>query len=1004
VLAGASVTVELQDTHVSRTEVADKNGFVGFENIPVGDYVLRARKDGFSDLVESGITLTAGQKSNLKLALQVTSANNQAGGEAPAISTETSAPGETVSKSDVMNLPKDSSNSVDFSLSVANSSDQQGSVMGSSISEQQSTEQASAINASGHRLNSTSYLVDNVENDGLLSGSVRQTIPSETISQTQVLTGLNSAEYGKASATITNITTKSGSDQWKGVLYLNARNGSLNAKPYCFNNPAGCADTGIYNNYGAAIGGPLRKDKTYFFASAEYTGQNSSRPTIFNWANDGSYFTQVNAALQGTTHPFLGASVTSLDSSGFIPMSTAQTLVSVRLDHTINKSNTLMLLLLFAQSNHANTTNDCNTRQYSDVSNCGSDQAHSASFVGAYTHVFSPTLLNEFHFQYSPDYVNQNPTSTGPTAYILDTTEFGANYDLPTEYDESHYGWTDALTKTAGRHLLKFGAETLWLRMYNYAPIQQQGRWEFSNSGDFVNGVPYRLVQEFGNFKLQEDETDISFYAQDVWRFKPRITLSYGLRYDVNLQPQGYNQNLSDPIQAPLAKGIPNHYLNFAPRLGIAWALNGSGKTVLRVGYGMFYDRILTIVSRNLLLTRQELFLDSATNMFSGKLVPSCETTDTYSAGPYAATYAYPSVMPASVTGDKSCSTASIPAPYIYALNNSLPTPFSLQGTVNLDQQLSQNWVLTLNFMNISGQRRLKATDSNLPPPVILTANNATGGTPYWQQLGRPYYSYARLNPNYFDIMTYGSWGHATYNSLMGSITHRTSNNLTLRASWTWAHEIDDASDFTSGQEPDNPYNPHAEKSVGLQDQRHRFMLTGVYHFPYRVRRTRHNSPLRWTFGNWEAFTSSIVSSGSPYNITIGHDANGDTGPTGKRPYINNLNGLQGGGEVGRDAFRGARKATVNLRLQKEVPFSSRQYRLTLTAEAFNLLNYTNFGTPYTYWGETPTPTGYTSGPPLAWGRPMDLSSTCVECSTTFGAWTSAGSGRLLQLGARINF
>jgi len=1010
-MAGASVSMEQKATHVTRVGVTDKNGLVRFENIPAGDYVLTARRDGFAEVVERSITLTAGGKSVVHLNMQAASANKQTGGETPTINTESSAPGETVSKSEVVNLPKESSNSIDFSLSVANSSDQQSSVMGSSITEQQTTEQASAINASGHRVNSNYFLLDGVENNGQLIGSVRNTLPLETVSQYQVLTGQNSAEYGTASSAITNILTKSGSDQLRGSLYYNARNGILNASPYCFNNPNGCPNSDVYNSEGGTLGGRLYKEKTFFFASMEYTGTN--RFNIDLTPNNYPIGSVNESAVNGALPKLIGSSVTSLY-LGNVPVSTAQTLFSFRLDHTFNKNNTLMVRVLYAQSTHANTTNDCGSRQFSDLSNCGSDGLRASSFVGSYTHIFSPTLLNEFHMQYSPEYVTQHPNSTGPAAYILLVTQIGQNYQLPSKFDESHYGWSDALIKTTGKHLFKFGADVLWLRMYNYSPIQQQGKWEFDTIGDFTKATPdpYRLTQQFGNFNLQEGDTATSYYAQDTWRVKPRLTLSYGLRYDVDYQPQGYNQNLNDPIQAPLPKGIPDHYLNFAPRVGVAWSLNKSGKTIIRAGYGLFYDKILTIASRNLLLSRQELFLSSSTNYLASPTnypgIPACETIDMYKNGPFPSTYSYPTSLPSSVTSDASCMAtpgAGLPKPSIYELNNSLPTPSVLQGTVSLDQQLSQNWSINVSFINANGLHRLKATNINLPPPVILTSANAST-TPYWQQLGRPYFSLARLNPNYLNIITYGSWGHSTYNNLTGTIIHRTSHNLTLSASWTWSHEIDDASDFTSGQEPDDVYNPHAERADGLQDQRHRFTLTGVYLFPYRIRRNAHNPPLRWALGNWEASTNAVASSGSPYNITIGHNVNGDTSVGVNRPYVNGLNGMDGGRVVGRNAFRGARKQNVSLRLQKEFPFT-RVYRATMSVEAFNLFNHVNFGTPYQYWGEDQKPDQSNPGGapyPLVWGRPMDISSSCVECSETFGAWTTAGAGRTIQLSARFNF
>jgi hypothetical protein len=1011
VMAGAKVHLEQRSLHLVRDGMTDKNGMVQFADLPAGDYVLTAGKDGFTDLVENDVKLGAGKNTKMNLQMQVSSANKapQTGDQAPVLNTESSQPGQSVSVSKVGNLPAEARNIVDFSLSVPSNEEQQSTV-GSSISEQQTTEQASAINANGRRVLSNDTLIDGTENNGQTSASVRHPLPLEAVSQYQVVTGQYMPEYGKAAGETTNIVTKSGSDQLKGMLYYFARNGDLDATPYCFNNPNGCARSDVFNEMGATLGGKLYKNKTYFFGSAEYTGENAFNPVIIS-ASD---LTLINTTLQGTAHPLVGSSVTSV-SNNLLPTTVAQTVSTFRVDHTFNKSNILMARVMYAQANNVNPTSDCNRRLYSDGSNCGYTRVRASSYVGAYTHVFSPTLLNELHVQYTPQYITQNSKGTGPAVYILGQEEFGHNTFFPSNYNQSNYEVIDALTKTKGLHHFKFGVDLLRDRMYNYLPDRQQGLWEFNTISDFVTGNPYRLVQQFGNFSLQSDDTDTNYYAQDAWRLAPRLTLNYGLRYEVDFQPQGFNQTLNNQTLNGLTipQGIPNSYANFTPRVGVAWALNKSGKTVLHAGYGIFYDKILPIVTRTLLTARQQLFMSDTSNPFSPSppVLPTCELDNMYKNGVFPTPtttspdgLAYPATLPASVS--TGCTGSYLPQPSVYVLNHGLRTPSVLQGSLYLDQQLSENWTLEVGYMNVAGVHRLKVTNVNLPAPIIVTTANNTGTAAYFQQLGRLAFPTVRLNPNYLNIFTYGSWGHQTYNSLNGSIIHRTSHNLTLRASWTWSHEIDDSSDFTSGQQPENTYEPGQEKADGLQDQRHRFVLSGVYHSPYVIKRATSNSPLRWVFGSWTASTSSIFSSGSPYNITIGHSASGVDGAAADRPYINGLNGLQGGSPVGRDAFRGARKQNVTLRLHKEIPFSSHNSRsLELSVDAFNLLNHPNFGTPYPYWGESATPNNPGNATlPLVWGRPMDMSSTCTECLNTFGAWTSAGAGRRINLGAELFF
>jgi outer membrane receptor protein involved in Fe transport len=979
-LVGAKVHVEQQETHITRDGITGKNGEYRFTDIPAGTYVLTTQNPGFSEVVESGITLTVGQAATLNVDMKVANASEEVhvDAETLVVDTNRSTIGQTISSVEIDNLPSNGRNFIDFALTVPG------------VTSQASSGQGSGLSFNGQRSRSNNIMVDGVENNGQLNGTVRQTLSLDAIAQFQVMTAQFLPEYGNSGGGMVNLITKSGTSTYRGDAYYFARNTVLDAVPYCFGaNPCNRGSL-VQNDYGATFGGPvpgkLFHGKTFFFASTEYLGINQFENSSITAANALS----IDATLNGTAHPFTGSPITSV-TLGNVPDVTAQTLASFRLDHTLGPKDNLMFRFLYAHYIEANPTIDSNDGALSDFSNYGFDRLQAFSFMGYETHVFSPTLLNEFHFQYSPQYLTQYPNSYGPSAYISGVAQIGQNVGFPSVLNESHYEWIEALSKSKGTHLFKAGADILLVRDYNYYPNEAGGLFDFGALSDFTNGTPYAFTQEFSdNNTLHAPDVITGYYIEDQWKVKPRLSFNYGVRYDLDYQPQGYNLNANDPFQAPLPKGIPRDYNNISPRFGFAYSLNKKSSTVVRGGWGMFYDKIFLIVARDALLTRFTMTESTTSNLLAGGAPSSvAQLNAQYAAGPFTNISVYPTTTPGGYTP---------PKPSIYAVGNKMPIPYAMQADLFVDQSLSSNWSIELGYLNTAGVHQLKAANINLPPPVILTASNAVSGTPNFQQLGRPYYSAVRINPAYHDITEYSSTGHSVANSFTGAVIHRASRDLTLRSSWTWSKEIDDATDFTSGGEPSNPYYPHGERSLGTQDQRNRFVFSAVYNFPYTIR-PGHNSALRWSFGGWRASSSSTVASGTPQNITIGSDSNGD-GQDTDRPYTQGLNGLQGGYIIRRNAFRGARSQNVNVRVQKEFPFTS-VYRLIISVESFNTFNHANFNSPYLIWGTTADPIGYTSLTGVPWGIPANTRGTNTS---TFGVFDGAGAARDLQLGIRLFF
>ena len=985
-------------THVSRDGTTDKEGRYRFADIPIGDYTLTINKDGFNEVVESGIELSVAQSATLPIALKVLNGKEQIDvtSELPMVDTNRTTTGQTISTMEIENLPSNGRNFLDFALTVPG------------VTPQATGGQGSGISVNGQRGRSNNIMIDGMENNGDLNGTVRQTLSQDAIAQFQVMTNQFLPEYGDAGGGLINVVTKTGTNSFHGDAFYFARNEALNAHPYCF--IANCPNPiFVQNDVGGTLGGPIYKNKTVFFAAVEYLGLNTNEADNISPAT----VTGVNAIL--ALRPLVHGGVSSITTSNSIPLSTTQTLASLRIDHTFSEKDTFTFRFLYGHYDHNNSNLDADDVPYSDVSNFGHDVLQAYNFTGIYTHIFTPNILNEMHLQVSPQHLVQSPNDPiGPSLFFIDGLQIGRNNNFPTLLNENHYELTDSVSWSRGNHLFKFGTDIDNVRANTSFPTNFGGQFDFTCvwastplpgfptapagattcTDSLENGVPYAYLQGFGTPQGQFPDWLLSWYAEDSWKILPRLTMNYGVRYDLDLQPQGYNENLSDPLEAPLPKGIPRDYNNVGPRVALAWGVDRDSKTVIRAGYGVFYDKIFLLVARNSLLARESLNEDSVA-LASAQFLT----------GPFQQSSTYPTV-------------AGVVPPVINAITKTLPIPYAEQADLYVDRALNKDWSVELGYIYVSGAKQLKSSNVNLQPPVILndgsvggtTASNLSRlcvtGTPSFQELGRPYYANyncattsSYVNTNYTAIEEVGSWGHSRYNALQGSIIHTPTRNVSLRSSWVWSKEIDDASDFTQGQQPDNPYNPHAERSLGDEDQRNRFVGAAVYTFPYHRNFGAANSPLRWVFGDWVGSTIATVFSGSPLNLTVGSDVNNDQNGSSDRPYIKGLNGLQGGHLVKRNDFRGPRQQNVALRLQKRIVLTE-SMRLEFSVESFNTFNHPNFNGVNLVWG-----TGVTPGNSLIWGTASKAQlGSFGAFNSTSSTSTTLPAQRELQLGAKFFF
>ncbi len=311
----------------------------------------------------------------------------------------------------------------------------------------------------------------------------------------------------------------------------------------------------------------------------------------------------------------------------------------------------------------------------------------------------------------------------------------------------------------------------------------------------------------------------------------------------------------------------------------------------------------------------------------------------------------------------------AIPKPSLNTVDSNLTMPYAQNTSFGIEREVAHNWAVGAEYIYVHGVHLLRSLNLNLGPPVVLTADNAralgvTAPTP--QQLGRNYYGAAvRPNANFTNIQYETAGGNSAYNGLQLTLQKRFSHGFQTRVNYTFSKAIDDTSDFTQAQQPQDPVYPRGERSLSLEDQRHRVTATGVWEIPNPAKH------LQLLLGGWVLSTNWNFRSGTPRNITVGSDVNGD-GNTNDRPF-------NGQYVFGRNTFTGPESFTVDTRIAKRFRLHER-FSLRILGEAFNIENRVNY-----------------SGVNVTWG-------TALAPRNTLGTFTSANSPRQVELGVKLEF
>ena len=693
-VTNATVTVIDQAKGVTRSTTQNSDGEYRFVALPPGKYTVSVSAGGFSKAVYEDQTITVGQIANIPVTLQVSGGETvvNVSSEAELVETSRTSSTDTIEQKRIDNLPINGRNYIQFTLTDSQIVRDNAPNVGAAPT--------SGLNMSGQRARSNLVNVDGTDATDNSVNGVRSTVSQEAVQEFQIITNNYAAEYGRAAGGVVNIITRSGSNEFHGDVFGYVRNRNFQAV-----NPFSTVSNPAYTRVqaGAAFGGPIKKDKTYYYFSYEVTrrhetgfssiGQGNfglvpfdttlvgmpfgtlqltpaqvgflTNPTVLalEQANPATIGKLVAgyAALAGASSgmavngawplgltggfPGVGGFFSTCQAPPCFVPSTYQTLASqvgnfpvfegtslysLRLDHNLTNANHLMFRANVSPSTVTgiepggqdqpfgqNAYSRTSEQTYRDVAGTVQD----SWTVGS-------NKVNEFRFQYSRRglsyfYNTAIPGGADPAVNITGIAYIGREPYSYIQRTEQRYQVTDNFSWAIGRHDTKFGGDFNYLPLnaiftVNYGGVYDFGPFAASNLGlpgfsllpqavqdqfpglspvqAYGAGLPGQFVQGFGSPKDSFRNIPIGAFWQDSWRVNSKVTLNYGVRYDVEIPPKF---KIASPLAQSayntlgLQKGIQTDTNNFQPRLGVAWDPKGDGKTVVRASYGMFYDHPL---------------------------------------------------------------------------------------------------------------------------------------------------------------------------------------------------------------------------------------------------------------------------------------------------------------------------------------------------------------------------------------------------------------------------
>jgi hypothetical protein len=905
VIQGAVITLRELGTNQTRRATSEADGSYHISVLPVGTYEVRAESAGFAPYVNPQVTVAVGSTTTLDITLRPAGVNAEitVTDRPPALDTAQTASTTSIDPERIEELPVNSRNYLEFTLlapGVAPSNTQatgggNGSSSGAPLAD-------SGFTFGGLRPRSNAISIDGLDNTDETTGAARVALSPEIVREFQIVNNGLSAEFGGAAGGAINVVTKTGSNEWHGDLFTFLQNERFNARgPF---NDSSRQARPRFRRYqpGAALGGPLERDRAFFYVALEQEHLTAEDEAEINRAAR----TRINSLLASGFAPRL--STRSL-AAGRFPTELDETEAAGKFTYLVGERNTLNFR--FAFTNVRDRADAFNADALADPSARGSAYTKDYQLTGSVISVFSSRLVNDLRFQLSTRRaVTRAGDASGPGVEIAGLARFGRPFDADTARRETRQQFVDNVSLSRARGEWKAGATVNHVSLNDDAQDGTGGFYVFRNVDDFAAGRPALWRQSFGDSRTRFGVASLGGFLQNQLRVMPQLTLNLGARYDVEHLPRPFRTDAN----------------NFSPRLGLAWS--PSNEWVVRAGFGLYYDRLpLAFLNRAIQKDGTRAFEQVA--------------VDEQAAGVFAA-----------AGGGRAQAPVIGIAPSIFRADPRFVTPYSAQANVGVERLLSSNVTVRADYLFTRGVHLSRTRNINLLPPVVLTAANAASlgvPSPAPQQLNRPVFGPGRVDPRFDAVYQLETSASSTYHGLTLALNKRLSNEFELLASYTLSKTVDDASDFD--EQPANPYDLRAERALSRQDVRQRFVLSALFDLPFgddeqdKGGSKRQENLLGTALGHIEVAPVVTLSSGRPVNALTGADEERSRAfPLASRPL-----------GFARNALHTPRFINLDLRALKYFPFGEKR-RLDLVAEFFNLFNHPNITSINPFYGSGATP------------------------------------------------
>ncbi len=1001
-IARARLILSDPERAITREAVTTPQGDFRFPIVPPGRYRLKIEVDGFNTKVLDGVEVRVGDSVVLRVEMVVGAIQQQieVDADAPVIDPERIQQANTIELARIRDLPINRRNYLDFAMLAPATASTTDLVDGTDYRVAQTPQ--SGISFGGGNGRGNGFFIDGVENY-INSGGVRASLSQEAVQEFQINRNSASAEFGWASGGTVNIVTRSGANSYHGNVFGFLRHRSIQARNYF--DPEKSAYT--RSQAGATLGGPIVKDRTFFFTAYERLDRHET--AFVPILQDRSAFTAPTApqqqlltalrnsgvaqlaglsvALSAALTPGLNPYVSKMfqSNSGTFPFGEATQTFSTRIDHRFSDRHSLYwrgsLSTLVNENSQFGALIAYNRGRDFDVWD-GTTMVNDSLLLGANWVVETRAMFNFNHIAVS------TVDPFGPEQNVTGFGYFGREIFLPSRTDERHYQVMQNWSHHSGSHDLKFGfdinpvrdranTETFFSGRFNFGEavplqnviagsagtaavtqiiqyLQATGQSSLvpilsqpiSSLQAFSLGLPTFYQQGFGDPVWIGWSKRYGLFVQDSWRVTRGFTLSYGLRYDLEV---------NEPV-------LGTDRNNFAPRVGFAWSPGGKSHMVIRGGYGFYY------MPTNLQVAN---IADALSGKYINQVfVPLTGIPQIINPGtgrPTTSADIYQGLLKQGVIGTRTITPNDLkqfgvpvgpgmPLRVEFG-SDPLRQGYSQQGSFEIERGVGE-WAFSAgyNFNRSLGIARISGRN------LYYTGQSTPGGIPIY---GR--YDSTLLQKN---IFTYD--GNSNYHAMILQAQRRMRKNSSLNAHYTWSKAMDDVTDFNSDFSPMDQLCKRCEGALSPFHHAHRVVFNAVYQSAAR----------NWLLDGWNLAPIFSANSFRPFNTLVGADLNGDNYTTNDRPF-----------PAGRNIGRGPGFVSFDLRLSRRFPLGSEARAVEFIAEGFNLANHTNFRTVNNTVGAVPITS-----------LPNPLTGVAGGSPTSPLAFTSANDPRQFQFGLKLHF